>query len=679
MSSRRVLLVVLGVLVAAPLTASTALASPGWSTPVNYPMPASALYQAVGYQAGGTATVAYLEVLSAIPLRTALHVGVIPPGGSYQEQLTVASTASSGPVNVALAEAPDGTAVVEWEMLEGSNPTTSPLGYVASYRAAGSGSWGAPATIANDLTREAGISATLVPAISADDTAAAGVEHYDPTISSPGGYRIDVATHSPAGAWGSPVQISPPSDSSESLALGFDAHGDLTAAFRLRLGNGRFTLATKRRSASNGIWSSLEDVTGSDVTSDAWGPALGIAPDGSAVIAFQYVHYAGSKTLDVNAVTRSGNGSWSSPVDVAEGGASSGPMAAGVSTSDRAFVLYRFQGSSSAQDCVGIVAATVGASFTAPRCISATNFEAGSGGVTFLGGDAYFAWSGKPESGSEYVAEGSRWVAGSSSPDGFTDLDAPGSSIGFKQVLPDQDGSVAAFWSASSTLRAAAFDGGGPSLLGASVPASAVVGQPVAMSASPADLWSSLGGPPSWGFGDGSSASGSQVSHVYSTPGAYTVTLGAADSLGNATSGTYTVVVSAAAAGDAQSPVVTLNLPTCPKKLSKKACKHRRATRGAWRTLVGGITDPAPSSGIASVQVAVYRTSRKRVEALFGKHFRKTTKTRARNTFASARIQGARWSLHLTALRAGTYTIMVRATDRAGHVSVTLTKTVRLH
>jgi hypothetical protein len=41
-------------------------------------------------------------------------------------------------------------------------------------------------------------------------------------------------------------------------------------------------------------------------------------------------------------------------------------------------------------------------------------------------------------------------------------------------------------------------------------------------------------------------------------------------------------------------------------------------------------------------------------------------------------VSGASWSLHLPKLKPGRYTILVRATDRAGHPSATVAKTVQL-
>ena len=568
-----------------------AIATPGWTSPANFTLPANAspYWLHVAYQTGGTATIAYLEVVSQSPLQTVLHVGVIPPGGSYQEQMRIPSTSASYPVDISLAQAPDGAAVVEWAALQGSNPTTSPYTYTASYRPAGSASWGAPVTVATDSTRTAGISEYLSTAVSANGTAAAGVDHVDPTIPSPYGYRIDVAINS-GGSWGASAQISPPADSSEQLALGFDATGDLTAAFRLRMGNGRYTLAVKRRPATTGIWGSLEDVTGSDITSDVEVPQLAVAPDGSAVLAFQYVHYAAPYTVDVNAVTRSGqNGAWSSPVNVGAGGASSAPMAAGISPNDTAYILYRFQGTSSGLDCNGVVRASVGGAFTSPHCVSPLAFENSSaGGVTFLGNDAYFAWSGQPNGSGGYVAEGSRWTTSAAQPDSFTDLESPTNSITFNGLVGDEDGGAAAFWLTSSgSVRVSAFDTGGPNLMSANVPSSATAGSTVTMSASFADLWSGVAGALSWSFGDGASGSGAQVSHTYAAGGTYTITVTALDGLGNSTSATFPVTVAPATPSPVPAATLTHIGQSAPR-WREHALSHKR--RGKAKALPVGTT-----------------------------------------------------------------------------------------
>ncbi len=261
-----------------------------------------------------------------------------------------------------------------------------------------------------------------------------------------------------------------------------------------------------------------------------------------------------------------------------------------------------------------------------------------------------------------------------------------GEKYGAPTLIEDHQGSVVALYrnESSKMLRAAAYDGGPPILLGASVPAQATAGQPVTFSASMVDLWAGLAaGAPTWSFGDGATSSGSTVTHTFAAAGTYGVVLSAADALGNTTTGTYAIVVAPApqsppAPGDRQPPKVTLNTPLCPKKLSKKACKRRRASTAAWRTLSGSVSDPSPSSGIASVQVAVYLTRGKRIVGLSRGHFLKTTKTGARKTFVTAKVQGNAWSLKLPKLAPGSYTFLVRASDRAGNISPLVSRTVRL-
>lgn len=536
---------------AAAVAPAAANASPGWTAPANFSLPSGALPGSlqIAYQSGGTATVAYIQLVSTtLPYQTVLHVGVIAPGSGYQEQLRIASTSTSLPLNIALAEAPDGAAVVEWAALQGSNITTSPLAYLASYRAAGASTWGAPTTIATDSTQVSGISYRLVPAISADGTAAAGVQHDDPTIGA-GGYRDDVAVVPSGGAWGAATQISPTSTDSPGLALAFDGSGDLTAAFQVTMGNGRHYLADTRRPASSGVWGSLESLTNSgDATSDAGSPALAVAADGDAVVAFQYVHHAAPNTLDTTVATRHGAaGTWTAPLDVTPGGASSGPLAVGVSATGQAYIEYQLQASSSTGDCVGIVRLAIGSASPQTDCL-VTNLDSYRGGLALLGNDAYFAWTGNVpgDNSGPYAIQASRWVDGAAQPDAATDLDSPGSNS-LQALVPDQDGSIAAFWSNSSTnMRAAAYDAGGPNLSSATVPASAVTGQAVAMSASFVDLWSGVSGQASWNFGDGSTATGASVSHTYRTAGTYTVTVSAVDGLGNQTTSTYSITVSAA-------------------------------------------------------------------------------------------------------------------------------------
>jgi hypothetical protein len=432
----------------------------------------------------------------------------------------------------------------------------------------------------------------------------------------------------------------------------------------------------------------MEDITGSKIQWTADALRLAVNEAGDAVVAYQYVFEGSPNNLDAWAVTRQGpHGSWTAPAQLVTKSPSSIPEDAAVAPDGTSYVLYTFQGNSSAEDCTGVVRAPAGGAFSEERCVSPAEQDSFDGSVALIGNDAYFAWRGSvPGEQSNGVVQGARWLGSAALPDVPANLDAPGLSYGFPTLLADGQGSVVAFFTDPlNQLRAAAFDGGPPILLGVSVPHTATVGQPVSFSASFTDLWSGLGsGQPTWSFGDGApAASGASASHAYAQPGVYTVTVGAKDALGNATSSTYQIAVLPIANGepgkaiDTERPKLTLTRPSCPRKLSKRACKRRRGSRSAWQTLHGTVTDPAPSSGIAGVQVAVYRVAGRQVFGLSGGRFQKTSRAKARNTFVKAAVSGQRWSLKLPKLKPGPYTIVVRASDRAGHTA-TLSVTVTL-
>jgi PKD repeat protein len=88
--------------------------------------------------------------------------------------------------------------------------------------------------------------------------------------------------------------------------------------------------------------------------------------------------------------------------------------------------------------------------------------------------------------------------------------------------------------SADSATKDVVVDLDGPQLDDVNMPASRIIGQTVNFQVSPHDALSSVRGQAHWDFGDGS-ATGNNVTHVYATPGRYTITISATDVLGNQT------------------------------------------------------------------------------------------------------------------------------------------------
>jgi hypothetical protein len=104
----------------------------------------------------------------------------------------------------------------------------------------------------------------------------------------------------------------------------------------------------------------------------------------------------------------------------------------------------------------------------------------------------------------------------------------------------------------------AGYDNAPPSLLALNIPGHGTVGQSVAFSVAPLDVWSALA-PTSWSFGDGMAATGTSVSHTYTAPGAYNVTVTSADVLGNlaSSSGAISVGVPSASVLPSHAPALT--------------------------------------------------------------------------------------------------------------------------
>jgi hypothetical protein len=99
--------------------------------------------------------------------------------------------------------------------------------------------------------------------------------------------------------------------------------------------------------------------------------------------------------------------------------------------------------------------------------------------------------------------------------------------------------------SSPSFVRVAAFDVAGPVFSGLSIPAAATAGAPVSFAVSSLDTWSQVQPGPVWDFGDGTFALGGNVTHTYSAPGTYTVTVIHSDAVANATTFRGTIAVAA--------------------------------------------------------------------------------------------------------------------------------------
>ena len=129
-----------------------------------------------------------------------------------------------------------------------------------------------------------------------------------------------------------------------------------------------------------------------------------------------------------------------------------------------------------------------------------------------------------------------------------TTVSATGPQESSPEVGIDAQGNAIAVWSRSSgpnyLLEAAGYDAAGPLPRGLTLPSQGLVGQPLQFFMAPLDVWSPVLSE-GFSFGDGASASGVSVTHTYGAPGNYQVTAAATDVLGNTTTVTRTLTISA--------------------------------------------------------------------------------------------------------------------------------------
>lgn len=114
------------------------------------------------------------------------------------------------------------------------------------------------------------------------------------------------------------------------------------------------------------------------------------------------------------------------------------------------------------------------------------------------------------------------------------------------ELAADPQGYVTAIWSGQTAVHSRVFDPVAPELTEIEVPENGIVGETIEMSVSAFDVWSSV--TIGWDFGegeDGATATGAEVSHCFSAPGDYTVTITGSDLAGNTSTETRSIEIAA--------------------------------------------------------------------------------------------------------------------------------------
>ncbi len=524
------LMLVVGMLAATAGNASAA----GWLPAVNAsPVLSNASQfggslQDVAVDAQGNATAVWTQVPGGgVP--EILEAATRPAGGGWSAPVQL-SQAGEQPLSPKVVVSPDGDAAVVWFGFgNGSKEVVR-----AATRPAG-GAWSQSVAL-SDVN---GYAAEPDIAIDPQGNATA-VWTIGPQFEY--GF-VQTATHPAGGTWSQPVALSDESEAAALPHIASDSQGNLTAIWDS--GGEEGVIQSKTRPAG-GEWSSAAvDISDEDGLSSY--PQIAIDGQGDVVAVWQQkdIHGASGFHYFIQTARRAG-GSWSTPLTISrEDGLAMNPALA-VDPDGNATAIWVWAPLATGT-ATGLQArsGTAGGSWGATVYVATRpgGLEPSEGSIQLLAdpqGNVTALWEGW--SAPNDIVRSARRTAGGtwSSPVTLS----TGESF-FPAMAIDPQGTVTAVWSGrqgtTQAVRSRVFDPIPPELNDLAVPATGVVGQPVAMSVDPFDLWSPVTS--SWKFGDGGSSSGSTVSHCYSSPGEHTVTVTGTDLAANATSASQPITI----------------------------------------------------------------------------------------------------------------------------------------
>jgi hypothetical protein len=505
---------------------------------------------------------------------------------------------------------------------DGSSPVLQ-----ATYRPRGS-SWGSPATLSASGENVVGTSA-------AANRAGDAVAVWSGNLGA--GTRVRSSFRSVAGAWQPPIDLSATGQIISGPDVAIDPHGNAMAMWADNSGV---------RAAYRPAGSTWKAPTTVSTLTSAWGPEVQMDESGRAIAVWTVGTANGPHLYGTR---QNSSGVWEKPVHVSPPGFSVSGYDLAVDPAGNATVVY----SSSFDDGSGTPTGSVHASFRpmgntwlGGDQISAVGDDADTPHIALdPHGNAIASWRNasagsveaafRPVGGSfgapaelgrpgtftspnvAFDAEGNAIAVWASLGDGTRAAHRPAASgiwqtpvyvssgLAFapEVALDDQGNAVAAWqWLASlrngglTTVQAAGFDAAGPTLDALSIPSSGLVGHSLSFNVTPNDVWSTLG-VTSWDFGDGGTATGTNAAHhEYQSAGTYTVRVSSIDGLGNTSTESRTVDVSAPP-GSAPAQPSPVAGPVQPASIIQ--------TPGVAQPLGTGATAPTASAGTSASRCRV--------------------------------------------------------------------------
>ncbi|HEU4945286.1 MAG TPA: PKD domain-containing protein [Solirubrobacterales bacterium] len=392
------------------------------------------------------------------------------------------------------------------------------------------GEWSKPEDVSDS------ISEAVTPRLAVD---AAGEAVAIWTAFDSGDRIVQGAVRSAGGEWSEPDDLSAAGQDVTPLEdpdVAIDAAGNAIAVWKLEASN--YIVQAAARAAGQEDWAAPDDLSGAG--EDAGEPAVAMNDAGEAVAV--WTRLDGSDT--VQAAVRPTGEDWEATDDLSAPGQDAGEPDVAIDEAGEAVaVWHRYNGSNFI-----IEAATrpAGGEWADPDELSTPGRDGTSPVVAMnVAVGAVAMWD--RSDGTDLRVQAAVRPPGGEWPKPDT-LSAAGEDAGFAEVAVDAAGNATAVFGRNGDdgpfVQASGYDFSGPQLSDLRIPATGTVGEPVTFAVSSFDVFPFA---TSWTFGDGApGASGNTVSHVYTAPGAYPVTVSAVDAGGNTSTRIGAIAIAAA-------------------------------------------------------------------------------------------------------------------------------------
>lgn len=517
-----VLLVLVAIMLVTVLAGSASAA--GWLAPARtQPGTYEVDSEDIELDAQGNATAAWVEYQPWRAVRAATR----PRGGVWSQPVTLSDPTEEGAWQPQVAVGANGDAVVVWS--SNYRPPAETQTVLAVTREAG-GQWSQPVEISKPAS-QGGFEVAGEPEVVLDAQGDATAIWSEETSRAA---AIVASTRPRGGAWSAPVELTNNEENAGRFPeLAVDSAGDVTAIWTWGPGEYLGGVVQSATRPVGGAWSAPVNL--SNPVGKALFPQVAVDPQGDAVAVWR----SGTGGGHVQAARRTANGAWDPMVDLSEGEAYDPDVA--IDPQGNATAVWETH--DEVGNLVHASTSALGSAWSAPVDLSERDEDEGIGAspqvVVDSTGTVTAAWRTYHDFGINMIQSARRELGGQ-----WSQPVNVGRSNGAIEDFPlavDPAGYVTAGWSRGASIYSAVFDSVSPELNAVEVPATGVVGQRVAMSVDPFDVW-----PPvatRWDFGDGGAAPGAVVSHCYSMPGEYTVTVTGTDGAANTTSSTQTISI----------------------------------------------------------------------------------------------------------------------------------------